>query len=96
MSDFELPQTPAGAWLAWWIGMLNRGGEGAQLPDWDRYSPAFKESLRAPLTVETLRADRAAGELDGNAERVVGIAGRYDRSGSRIMILRKRGDPPAL
>ena len=30
MSDFDLLQTPAGAWLAWWNGMLNRGGEGAQ------------------------------------------------------------------
>ena len=54
MSDFDLPQTPAGAWLAWWIGMLNRGGEGAQASDWERYSPALKERVRAPLTAEAL------------------------------------------
>jgi hypothetical protein len=70
VSDFDLPQTPAGAWLVWWIGMLNRGGESAQLSDWDRYSPAFKEGLRAPLTVETLRANWEAnlarmGEITG-------------------------------
>lgn len=57
MSDFDLPQTPAGAWLAWWIGMLNRGGEGAQPSDWDRYAPAVKARVGAPLTAETLRAN---------------------------------------
>ena len=69
MSDFDLPPTPAGAWLAWWIGMLNRGGEGAQRADWDRYAPA-NESLGAPLTPETMRANLQAnlgrmGEITG-------------------------------
>ncbi len=57
VSDFDLPQTPAGAWLAWWIGMLNRGGEGAQASDWDRYSPAIKQRVGAALTAETLQAN---------------------------------------
>ncbi len=57
MSDFDLPQTPAGAWLAWWISMLNSGGAGAQASDWDRYSAAVKARVSEPLTAETMRAN---------------------------------------
>jgi hypothetical protein len=57
VSDFDLPQTPAGAWLAWWVGMLNSGGEGAQASDWDRYSPAVVARVSEPLTAETMRAN---------------------------------------
>src|SRR5580704_1112989 len=70
VSNFDLPQTPAGAWLAWWIGMLNRGGEGAQASDWDRYSPPIQQRVRGALTAETLQANWQAnlgrmGEITG-------------------------------
>ena len=45
------------AWLAWWVGMLNSGGEGAQASDWDRYSPAVVARVSEPLTAETMRAN---------------------------------------
>jgi hypothetical protein len=57
VSEFDLPQTPAGAWLAWWVRMLNSGGEGVQVSDWDRYSPAVKARVTEPLTAETMRAN---------------------------------------
>ena len=57
MSDFDLPDTPAAARLAWWIGMLNRGGEGAQLSDWDRFSPELRERVGAPPTGEAMLAN---------------------------------------
>jgi hypothetical protein len=57
VSDFDLPQTAAGAWLAWWIAMVNRGGEGADDADWDHYSTALKARFSGPLTGELLRAN---------------------------------------
>lgn len=56
MSDFQLPQTPVGGQLAWWIGLLNRGGEGARLADWERYSPELRERLGAPETAAAMQA----------------------------------------
>jgi hypothetical protein len=44
---FDLPDTPAGRQLAWWIGMLNREGDGASSADWDRYAPAVLERFGA-------------------------------------------------
>lgn len=60
MSDFDLPQTPAGAWLAWWIGALNRGGEGVQPADWDRYATAVKARFTEPMTTETMQRNLQA------------------------------------
>jgi hypothetical protein len=57
VSDIHLPHTLAGAQLAWWIGMLNRGGDGAGPGDWDRFSPELKERLGAAPTAEAMRAN---------------------------------------
>lgn len=38
----NLPDSPAGRQLSWWIGMLNRDGEGAVPGDWDRYTPELR------------------------------------------------------
>jgi hypothetical protein len=56
VSDFKLPQTPVGEQLAWWIGMLNGGGEGARPADWERYSSELRERLGAPPTAEAMLA----------------------------------------
>ncbi|HLY80622.1 MAG TPA: hypothetical protein VKQ70_14675 [Caulobacteraceae bacterium] len=58
MSDFDLPRTPAGAWLDWWVGMLNSGGEGAGPADWERYAPELIERLgEPPRTAAAMRAN---------------------------------------
>ncbi|HWA61239.1 MAG TPA: hypothetical protein VG939_07680 [Caulobacteraceae bacterium] len=48
----ELPDTPAGRQLGWWIGMVNRQGEGASPADWDRYAPELRAQLRLPSDAE--------------------------------------------
>ena len=56
MTEFNLPQTPVGAQLAWWIGMLNCGGEGARPTDWERYSAALRDRLGVLSTAEAMQA----------------------------------------
>jgi hypothetical protein len=49
VSGFDLPQTPVGLQLAWWIGMVNAGGEGGKPADFDRYAPELRERLGVKL-----------------------------------------------
>jgi hypothetical protein len=56
VTEFNLPQTPVGAQLAWWIGMLNCGGEGARPTDWERYSAALRDRLGVLPTAEAMQA----------------------------------------
>jgi hypothetical protein len=56
VTEFNLPQTPVGAQLAWWIGMLNCGGEGARPTDWERYSAALRDRLGVLSTAEAMQA----------------------------------------
>jgi hypothetical protein len=64
-NPFDLPDTPAGRQLAWWIGMLNSEGEGAGPADWDRYAPALRERF-GPLP----DAEAQVAAWRGNAERI--------------------------
>lgn len=51
----QIPDTPAGRQLAWWVTMLAQGGEGALPSDWDRHNPAMLERFAGAHTAEQMR-----------------------------------------
>jgi hypothetical protein len=53
----QLPDTPVGRQLGWWLGMLADEGVGAGPSDWDRYAPSMNERLGPrEQTTEALEA----------------------------------------
>ena len=51
----QLPETPAGRQLAWWLSMLIDKGADAKPADWDRYAPDLRERLGPLQTAEAMR-----------------------------------------
>jgi len=52
----QLPDTPAGRQLAWWLAMLADEGAGASAADWDRYAPELRARLGPLPTAEAMSA----------------------------------------
>lgn len=77
---FDLPDTPAGRQLGWWIGMLNREGEGAGPADWDRYAPELRARFEPlPDAEGQVAAWRAnAGRMGRVTEVVVEAGGDFE------------------
>lgn len=61
----QLPDTPAGRQLGWWLGMLADEGAGADPSEWDRYAPSMDAQVGPPAPT----AEAAQAMWRGNAAR---------------------------
>ena len=64
----QLPETPVGRQLGWWLALLARGGEGATVEDWARFAPPLidrfpPERTAAALSEVALRDAERLGEI---------------------------------
>jgi hypothetical protein len=78
----QIPDTPAGRQLAWWVTMLAREGEGARASDWDRHGPEMLKLFAVDHTAENL-----AGIFRNNAARFGEIVEFHVESASDLAIV---------
>ncbi|HEY1750920.1 MAG TPA: hypothetical protein VGG29_06635 [Caulobacteraceae bacterium] len=100
----QIPDTPAGRQLAWWMTQHARDGEGVSLADWDRYGPAMLKRFGGEHTAETLagifRADHARmGDIvelsiGSAADLAIVALARTSKDRKLSIDLRVEPDPP--
>lgn len=78
----QIPDTPAGRQLAWWVTMLARDGDGALASDWDRHGPEIRARLIGEPSAEQLTHIMAV-----DSERIGGIVEFAIESASELAIV---------
>jgi len=77
----QLPDTPVGRQLGWWLTMLARAGEGALSSDWARFAAPLLSRFRPERTAEALRET-----LRNDAERMGEVTEQAVESSSDLAL----------